>query len=302
MAVEAYPSDPDGNPGPPVIPSDLSIGMLRPNDYFPGPPNPPLLPYRTTNGLATGGVLDAASYPVYVDLFGFYQYPPPNWQRWIAGQPPGAANPAGSVPRCIINALTYPGNHALQLSLFSSPDDLNLGDLGVPQTSPGAAGQPQRTQQYSWAYLIRRSNATVADIVEMSIVIYRGRSLQFTADLLPTGETMFIADFGLVTPNVATLYWPAGGDPPNIKPGQWILDATMKDASPGVLPTSTAFIPHGYFYRVVSVTPGSAPNSMDVELQTPVRLSTPGPAGSGYGRAVIMDNVVEVFEKASLVP
>jgi hypothetical protein len=293
-AVEANPNDPDNgsqNGG-------ITIAMLYPNDYV-GSPNPPLLASRTDNGLDTGNVLDSPSYPVYIDPFGYLKYPGPNWQRWLAGQPPGATNPPGSIPRCVLNSLNGASNAQI-LSLFSSQDDLNLGNNGLPQSPV------QREQRYSWAYLVRRPSARQPRNLDLTVIVYSGRSLQFTADLVPSGETMYQADFGDNGANIATLYWSANQEPPALRPGRWILDATMAD--PTVPQPNTNFTPRGYFYRVVSVTPtgtnAAGLNQMDVELQTPVRTSPPATwkANSGNCRAVILDNVVEVFEKAELVP
>ena len=45
-----------------------------------------------------------------------------------------------------------------------------------------------RDTRYSWAYLIRRPNATVPTVVDLTVVVYSGRSLQFTQDLMPSGD------------------------------------------------------------------------------------------------------------------
>jgi hypothetical protein len=52
---------------------------------------------------------------------------------------------------------------------------------------------------------------------------------------------------------------------------------------------------HGGFYRVVNVTPTGA-NSAVIELHTNATLSATGPL-SRPPNAIIMDSVVEVFQK-----
>jgi hypothetical protein len=284
-AAEANPSDPD---------SGITTMMLY--------PNPGGVPCRTDNGLITGNLLDSPSYPVYIDPFGQKKFPAP-WYSWLAGQLPVVnAGRGGWIARCPLNSLAGLPNNQL-LSLFSSQDDLNLGDLGVPQSQAGVAGQPQREQRYSWAYLVRRSSSNVPTILDLTVVVYRGRSLQFTTDLVPAGETLYAADF-TAGETVATLSWTAGQEPPAIRPGQWIMDVTMIDPNPLPPATSTTFVPQGYFYRVVSATPTSA-TSMDVELQTPARATThhlnPNPP-LPFGVAAVVDKVIEIFEMPSLVP
>jgi prepilin-type N-terminal cleavage/methylation domain-containing protein len=288
-AVETNPSDPDYGSLPP--------GLITQNMLY---PNPGVVPCRTDNGLITGNLLDDPSYPVYIDPFGQKKFPPP-WYSWLAGFQP-QAGARGWIARCQLNSLAGLPNNQL-LSLFSSQDDLNLGDLGVPQNQPGVAGLPQREQRYSWAYLVRRSSSNVPTILDLTVVVYSGRSLQFTADLVPAGETLYDADF-TAGETVATISWPAAQEPPAIRPGQWIMDVTMVDPNPLPPATSTTFVPQGYFYRVVSVTPTSA-TSMDVELQTPARATThhlkPNPP-LPFGVAAVVDRVIEVFEMPSLVP
>jgi len=84
---------------------------------------------------------------------------------------------------------------------------------------------------------------------------------------------------------------------PAIRNGTWILDATVA-TNPYAGPFTPD--PHGTFYRVVSVTeqPG---NVFNLELQTNIRQNsaTPGAGMPPNGVLVVMENVVEVFEKGS---
>jgi len=77
-----------------------------------------------------------------------------------------------------------------------------------------------------------------------------------------------------------------------MRKGMWILDATVLN---GNLPE-----PHGYFYRVVGVTDNSSANTYTLELQNNPKARTFDPAtGRNYGVLVVMEKVVEVFEKGS---
>ena len=88
---------------------------------------------------------------------------------------------------------------------------------------------------------------------------------------------------------------PFSGTQPVIKPGGWILDASMYDVSGNVSP-------QGYFYRVVDVI-NNGDSTLTLELQTPARQSTisPTPANAALqGMLIVLDNVAEVFEKRSI--
>ena len=100
------------------------------------------------------------------------------------------------------------------------------------------------------------------------------------------------------------------GNAPKVRKGTWILDATM--ASPDPNPLGSLPEPHGFFYRVTAVTAESA-GTITVEIQQPVQqvkdlngnniIDTSLPHGSGgnvYGIAVVMENVVEVFDRKTL--
>jgi hypothetical protein len=93
------------------------------------------------------------------------------------------------------------------------------------------------------------------------------------------------------------------GTRPSIRTGTWILDATLAYTTPvaiGSIPAGTTIPdPHGFFYRVVGVTDVSS-NVMRLELQTnPKKASFYTTAGGPvpYGVLIVMENVVEVFEK-----
>jgi hypothetical protein len=250
----------------------LDSAMLNP---YPAPGN---LPDRT--GLPT------PSYPVYVDPFGVLNYGSvqPAWGQWLAGTP-------GTIRRTTLTELANPPpgqtTALMTFQQFSSPDDITLGDNGIPPAPPGV----DRQRRYSWAYLVRRARCTDPTQLELTVVVYGGRSLQLSADLIPDGETVYQGNF-VQGSTVATLTWTAGQEKPAVRAGNWILDATMTSSPP-----STSFIPRGYFYRVISVTdlPG---NTMELGLQTPARDGIQGEVA----QAIVLENVVEVFEKAPLTP
>jgi len=125
--------------------------------------------------------------------------------------------------------------------------------------------------------MLRRPNFSVPSVVDCAIIVYSGRSPSVLGETAFTGVSL--------TQGSNTLSLLYDGARPDIRAGSWILDATVSN---GTVPD-----PHGSFYRVVSVTDGAALNTLALELQTNLKQ------GSTTGVIVIIDNVVEVFEKGS---
>ncbi|MCI0456979.1 MAG: hypothetical protein L0Z62_08375 [Gemmataceae bacterium] len=219
---------------------------------------------------------DGPGYPVYVDAVGWQILLAPGWVGGVAGIP---RRPASYVMN---GAVTDP---AKVLRWFTFLDDVRFGPGGVP------ANPVEREADYSWAYLLRcpRSSEAIAD---MSVVVYRRRPLSPTNNF--TGDE-YAYDGSLFTPTTNTILINAsvaGRAAPPIRPGSWILDGTVKGP-----PYPHA---HAYFYRVVSVT--EVPNAtnggrsdFEVEVATPLR----GWTAQGPGRVIVMDNVIEVFERGT---
>jgi len=125
----------------------------------------------------------------------------------------------------------------------------------------------------------------------------------FVQGVNPYSPTANVTNFVWFDPsrNYVDIVWQ--GTKPSIRTGSWILDATMGY----YVPASAVNVPdpHGFFYRVVGVTdvpPNTVnppSNVMRLELQTtPKRRSFYNTTDTGaYGVLVVMENVVEVFEK-----
>jgi hypothetical protein len=134
------------------------------------------------------------------------------------------------------------------------------------------------------------------------VVVYSGRSYQ-----LIVGEQAYQnVRFDTTRKDVVVSWNPAvGQEKPRLRRGTWVLDATTHNPfvplSPPVAgqPNLRRPDPHGFFYRVAEVNelPG---NQLAIELETYPRLSTIHTDTMGqrpYGVLVVLDNVVEVFEK-----
>lgn len=248
---------------------------------------------------------DGPSYPVFVDPLVAYAFPV---------QAPGVAQANSSVGHLQRGGALNRRNVSFVRSLpgalrwFTLTDDLTFQKdgpyIGLACNNPGPSGVVQRQGRYSWSYLLRRSRSADKSVVDLTVVVYSGRGLQQNYNTpqasLNFGETAYGSVAFDTTTNVVSVYWgtrETNPEKPAIRPGNWILDATMVKEVP---PKSGRFQPepHGFFYRVVNVT--EKPNEVDLELQTNPRRSTinrttglPVP----YGVLVVLDNVVEVFEK-----
>jgi type II secretory pathway pseudopilin PulG len=222
-------------------------------------------------------VRNGISYPIYVDQWGAQSVLPPvggltalapqgvMLRRGVQGRPP----------------VTVPVSAA---DWFELHDDMVFGNNGIPQSTAPVS----REGRYTWAYIIRRPQANQISSLplDVTVVVYAGRGVPTSTGPLVDGETVFAATFPNVGGNTVDLTWPVGTDRPRLRRGNWILDARMK-------PT-----PQGYMYRVVAINE-LGPNALELEVQTPLggplRLSGPGTDGL----IVVMDNVVEVFERGT---
>ena len=162
-----------------------------------------------------------------------------------------------------------------------------FGKNGIPQSTTPAP--IPREGRYTWAYILRRGQANQVSSLplDVTVVVYAGRGFPTSTGPTVDGETVFAASFPNVGGNTVDVTWPVGTDRPRLRRGNWILDARMK-------PT-----PQGYLYRVVAINE-LGPNALELEVQTPLG----GPLRKSQvqgtdGLIVVMDNVVEVFERGT---
>lgn len=166
-------------------------------------------------------------------------------------------------------------------------DDINWVSDGAFQglASDPALQNVQRRGRYSYAWFCRMPRSGNPTVIDVSVVVYSGRSLDLSFDALDQLEDPRDAVFDPTT-NQITVTIAAGADKPNLRRGGWVLDATMQDPVTGK--------PHGYFYRVVNVidTSTAAQQQVVIEVQTQLKDWT----AAGQGKLVIFDNVIEVFD------
>jgi hypothetical protein len=84
---------------------------------------------------------------------------------------------------------------------------------------------------------------------------------------------------------------------PDVKPGAWIMDATVYD--PNVPSVGRPLIRHANPYQIVSVTPVSATQTI-LELQTSVKTRTDNLTGGYTGTLVVLRGASGVFTRPPL--
>jgi hypothetical protein len=186
--------------------------------------------------------------------------------------------PAGTIPtgNNITTGLTLASNTQQIAQWTTLQDELVFDPSGAPLTFGTAPSVfVERNPRYSWAWMCQQIKAsstnTVTTPVNLTVVVYDRRPLVPSASGLQE-EVVCTGNFSAGS-NMARLSW-SSASPPQLKRGTWIMDAMTT---------------HGYWYRVVGVTPVT-PNSADVELHINARAG-------GTGTTLVVDSVVEVFDK-----
>lgn len=224
----------------------------------------------------------------------------------------------------LLDDLTYVTNQ--------NQSDIDLGgqDPAELQGRPGpipfdltarsyVPGRVRREGRYSWAYLLRRPRTADRSVVELTTVVYSGRPLGPNAsnDELPyttlPRDPLDASGANVAGNSLIRVIWDPnlGQQRPPVRVGNWVLDASL-DLYAGS-PTGPFFgTAHARFYRVVGVTENAdlPLPALDLEVQTPLRedlysvpfplaepVPTLGLARWRIGRVLVLENVVEVFEK-----
>jgi hypothetical protein len=249
------------------------------------------------------------SYPLYVDPYYVANDPIVPWNQQVVGQP-GGANTFGIRRRTVQNPVIA-SNPA---RWFTLQDDLTFTENGLsaPLGDPNIGNNPvQREGRYSFAYMLRQTSAGNADLpLDLTVVVYSGRQPGPNITGLPTGESAFDAVF--VSDRIVQVLV-TGGKLPSIRRGTWILDTRIDPNPNNPAASPFPYSPQGYFYRTTNVT--DLGDRLELEVQAPhgaqwpnppvtgplstIRGPIPGPGIVCPQSIVIMDNVIDVFEKST---
>lgn len=294
------------------------------------PPNPDfpadaVFPPAYTSAIPALGTVanySGPSYPVYIDPVGWHNgYNAGAQKYWLAGNDPnlltGAPGVYVSIPRRSLRRIEYLPTGG---GLYAAPnpswstltnrycfrlDDIGFGKDGTPYDGSGdptltsayyqnlgtlnlMQQAVQRDGRYSCGYMLKRPSNNLVAAADLTLVVYSGRSIDGPSEELAFQQAVFVQGS---TEAVITYT----GAKPKIRKGTWILDATMVRPNGAVLVPE----PHGNFYRIISVN-DDTPGQLFLELQAPARQGTVLPTGQAYGVAIVMDGVVEVFERSTL--
>jgi hypothetical protein len=224
------------------------------------------------------------SWPVLVDPIGW---------RSFGG---AASSPLAStsVVRCsvsFISSAPASNQDALCLRWFSILDDINFSNLGSAINN----GLIERDIRYSWAYLCQAPNSSDLSVVNLTTIAFNRRPLSLSNATLSPPETSYSATFDM-TRNVVTVNYGASGTLPNLRVGEWIMDATQAGNSA-----------HAYFYRVVSIDDQGSSLGVEYEVQQPLRMFPGGGEAvawtstntSNAGTVIVLEGVAEVFERGT---
>jgi len=238
------------------------------------------------------------SWPVLVDGVGRATAPAPYF-NWVGGVKYGIAR------RTVSYAPTT--NPQAVLQWFTLLDDIRFDVNGTPaQLAPGSF---DREGNFSWAYLMRRPRNAYAGAVSMDVVVYSRRSLNLSSQLAPPEYAYDQTVYDPTRPNIITVKWTSGQNPPPVRAGSWILDATPVAIPPGPGQTKPTVKPgHAQFYRIVGVNelaPDAVTNLNQIELElqdnvqgfpTEAQTTTSPPYTATF---VVLDGVVQVFPRGT---
>jgi len=236
---------------------------------------------------------DGPSFPVYIDPVGT-RAANATVKAWVGAQPSCIARKsspwdgetdfpwgAGWNQTAYNNGYhyTWPDRDpTYRFRFFTLQDDLVFDANG---RALQVGGTVQREARYSWGYLCKYPRCADPRVLDISVVVYANRSV-FTAGA-NAGEVVCNAT-GVAGSNGLDVT-PASGAA--IRKGIWILDISTESTVAG----RSQYGPcHGHFYRVVNVAKKSSGNYL-FELLTPLKAPVT--------RIVVMENVVDVFEKGA---
>jgi len=215
---------------------------------------------------------DTPSYPILIDPFGAAVLSTPVGKR--VGTTPGVlrVSPAtGTGP----DQLPLPPNNALVGERwFTFLDDLHFAPDGTPNGTPAAV---QRYGLYTWAYLARRPQHGNKSVVDLVVIVYKGRQT-----LVPTDEPFF--EVSPVSPKETsslTLVNVVGE--PDLRVGGWLLDTSV------VIPRAGTQTVAAQAYQVTDIQKNGT--TWTVQVDPPLR--------NDVNTVAFLENAIAVFEKGN---
>jgi hypothetical protein len=298
------------------------------------------MPNLLSNNAVTAGILpQEPSYPVFIDPRGFEgRRKNPTFSQevfWVAGRQPTpyrariprrtlAVSVASQNPSQPLSGLPAFGAYVDPVRTCTLLDDLTY-DENASALRVDSNGMPlpvERQGRYTWGWMLQLPRVADPTTANMTVVVYDNRNPDYPA---ADGEQVYTAANNnnvnyVIGATTLTFTYPAGGTPPNIRAGSWILNGTMRapiirtrmaNGTAG-LNINNANIRVADFYRVtgVEIDESSNPVVVRLDLQTPIKPLTGAgvnlPAGvtatDYFGDLYVLKGVAEVFERKPLSP
>lgn len=236
-----------------------------------------------------------ATCPVLIDPIGCTLWPNPAAPLSSGDPVAQTPTPVGlnlGIPRAYCNVTPPGSSRELLYRWFTLEDEITFVPSGLPVNNP-----VERQRRISWAYLWRRPVWGDPAVADVSVIVYSGRQLagapvpggSMTQEFrcggppaAPYNHCCFVAGS-----RIAALNWGSPANAQAVRPGYWVLDATVMQISNN----PPIWITNGFFYQVVNVL--SEPDANGIQL---VELDRPARA-NGYV-AVFPLGIVDVIEKS----
>jgi hypothetical protein len=233
----------------------------------------------------------ANSPPVLVDPIGCFVWPDGSGYGQRTGVRPTAIGPSFGIRRSPTAGAPANAPRSLLYRWFTLEDDVAFDTNGMPlDLAPNPGIQVARERRYSWAYLWRRPRWSEASVVDISIILYSGRQLTGLGgspqEYSATGPAATNGRVFVAGQRQAYLAW--GNTQQAVRPGYWVLDATMIAPSG---PGQPNWYLNGFFYQVTNVYDPDAAGNQIIEIDRPARAD-------GYV-AVFPIGIVDVIEKSN---
>jgi len=258
-------------------------------------------------GATNDAVSGSPSYPVFIDPVGWRTTPLGTpAQTWIGGGAPGGPAYIGRSSVSFVNNPAAGTSTQAGYQWFTRLDDIDF-ESALPGTGNSPPGTPRlllpvppapqpvftRSINYSYAFMCQRPNYADQTIVDVAVVVYNKRPLSMTGTLSLPEYVYPNSAFNIASSTIQINYG-AGGVPPPVRVGDWVLDATPVTSGGNIVSA------HAYFYRAVGVTDIGG-NITEIETETPIRgFPINANAIPNNGTIVILDGVAEVYQRGTI--
>ncbi len=206
---------------------------------------------------------DTPSYPVLIDPFG----------APFLGSPLGDLGGSPGLRRVSPNGIPTPPNGALIGDRwFTFLDDINFTPDGRPEGMPVSV---QRYGSYTWTYIARRPQFGNKSLVDLTVLVYKGRPT-----LTPGDEPTFNTS-GNAGDSTLTLAITPGSEP-DFRTGGYLLDTSL-------VPTASGSTVAAQAYQVTDIVKDSG--SWTLRVEPPLR--------NNVNTVALLESVIAVFEKGT---